>query len=169
MKITSNEELSDIVKKSVTWSEVIKLCGGKMGGGSYQYYQNRVKNLGFDVSHFLGKAAHAGPRQTGVCKKRHWSEILIKRKTEDRERVKTFRRVYTEYCKENKILIQCTECGNKGMWRGKKLRLQINHKDECRWNNIPPNLEWICPNCHDIKTIYHSQHGVDGLHATLKR
>ena len=149
-----NEQLEEIVKKSISWSQVIKKCGGKVGGGSYQYYQGRIKKLGFDISHFLGQAAYTGFRNKSSGRKFHWSEVLIKRKTEDREKNKRFRRSYTDYCKENKVPIKCVECGNEGMWKEKKLRLQINHKDECRWNNIPTNLEWLCPNCHDVKTIY---------------
>ena len=153
-EIITDEKLSEIVKKSISWSQVIRMCDGKIGGASYQHYQSRVKRLGYDTSHFLGKAAHAGPRGTGKAKKKHWSEILVNRKTLDRERNKKFRRAYTEYCKENDIPIQCIDCKNDGTWFDKKLTLEINHKDECRWNNIPINLEWVCPNCHSVKTIY---------------
>jgi hypothetical protein len=153
-EITTNEELSEIVKNSISWSDVIRACGAPIGGAAYQHYQSRVKKLNFNTSHFLGKAAHAGPRGTGKAKRKHWSEILIFRKTNDRERSNKFRRAYKEYCEEKNIPIQCVDCKNGGEWYGKKLKLEINHKDDCRWNNIPENLEWLCPNCHSIKTIY---------------
>lgn len=150
----SNDKLKEIVKTSLSWSQVIKTCGGKIGGGSYQYYQTRIRKLGFDTSHFLGQSAHTGFRHTGIGKKQHWNEVLRLRTTKDREKSKVIRRAYFEYCQEKSISICCVECKNTGTWKGKSLRLQINHKDECRWNNVPENLEWLCPNCHDIKTIY---------------
>ena len=149
----SNEQLSEIVKKSISWSGLIRACGGHVGGASYQYYQGRVKKLGLDTSHFLGKSAHSGPRQTGACKKRDWLEILIPRKTKDRENGRVLRRTYVEYCKKHNFPIRCVDCKNNGEWMGKKLKLEINHKDSCRWNNIPLNLEWVCPNCHSVKTF----------------
>lgn len=153
-KFVTDEKLAEIVKQSISWSGAIKFCGSSASGASFQYYQSRIKRLGFDTSHFLGKASHTGFRHTGSAKKKHWSQILVERKTFDRESGKQFRRAYTEYCEENNVPIKCVECGNNGTWLTKKLKLEINHKNDCRWNNIPQNLEWICPNCHSIKTIY---------------
>ena len=93
-EIITDEKLSEIVKKSISWSQVIRMCNGKMGGASYQYYQSRVKRLGYDTSHFLGQSACSGPRQVGISKKKLWSEILVNRKTKDRERGKKFIRAY---------------------------------------------------------------------------
>ena len=153
-KTISNEELAEIVNQSVSWSQVIKKCGAPIAGGSYQYFQARIKNLGLDTTHFLGQRAHTGFRHTGLSKRLHWSEVLTKKKTSGRERSKRFRRVFTDYCKETNTPIQCVKCGNNGDWMGNTLKLQINHIDGNHSNNVPKNLEWLCPNCHDVVTNF---------------
>jgi len=153
-KHVSDFQLKDIIASSINWNESMRKCGRYCGGACLQNFQVRVKKLGYDTSHFLGKASHTGFRHTGKARKKSWKEVLINGKHLQRERCQRFRRAYREYCNENGITIQCIECGNTGEWRGKSLRLQINHKDEVRSNNIPSNLEWICPNCHDVKTVY---------------
>jgi len=145
--------LTKTIQESISWSDAMRKLGKFPRGSSFQFFQARVKKEKIDTSHFLGKAAHAGPRQTGICKKKHWSEVLIKRKTNDREGSKQLRRSFKEYCEENKIEIKCFDCLNDGKWMNKLLPLEIDHKDECRWNNEPNNLRWLCPNCHSIKNI----------------
>jgi len=153
-KTTSDSDLKDIVKNSISISEVIRKCGGRPAGGTFQYFKSRMSKLNLDTTHFLGQAAHTGFRHTGISKKKHWSIVLVKRKTHDRERTNVFRRAYREYCEEKHIPIECVDCKNVGEWIGKSMKLQISHKDDNRSNNVPSNLEWLCPNCHSVKTKY---------------
>jgi len=53
------------------------------------------------------------------------------------------RRVFEEqnYCCANK------ECGISE-WFGKKISLELEHKDGNNKNNLRENLEGLCPNCH---------------------
>ena len=43
---------------------------------------------------------------------------------------------------------ECEECGQGPMWNGKRLVLQLDHKDGDRTNNSLENLRMVCPNCH---------------------
>lgn len=43
----------------------------------------------------------------------------------------------------------CESCGN-AYWLGKKLPLELHHKDGDHYNNELDNLEILCPNCHSI-------------------
>ena len=43
----------------------------------------------------------------------------------------------------------CESCGNT-YWLGKKLPLELHHKDGDHFNNELSNLEILCPNCHAI-------------------
>lgn len=45
---------------------------------------------------------------------------------------------------------KCFGCGNTGEWRGKRLTLELHHKDGDRRNHSKENLEFRCPNCHSI-------------------
>ena len=153
-KNISDEELKTVIANSINWSDAIRKCGRRKSGASFQNFQVRVKKLGCDISHFLGRATHTGFRHTGKAKKKHWSKMLIEKLYHERERNGRFRQAYTEYCIETSVEIKCVDCGNKGEWLGKKLRLQINHKNSKHSDNRPENLEWCCPNCHDLKTIY---------------
>ena len=42
---------------------------------------------------------------------------------------------------------KCTSCNIKE-WNNKPITLQVNHIDGNCANNLPNNLELICPNCH---------------------
>ena len=42
---------------------------------------------------------------------------------------------------------RCNKCGISE-WNGKKITLEIEHKDGDHWNNKKENLELLCPNCH---------------------
>lgn len=152
-QITIDDDiLKEIIKNSISWSEAMRKCGREPKGGSFQYFQARVKSLNIDTSHFLGKAAHTGFRHTGKARKKTWHEILVNKNNNIRHRSKELRRAYDEYCIENNIAYKCKHCGNDSTWKGKKLLLEIDHIDNNRGNNSPNNLEWNCPNCHSVKT-----------------
>jgi hypothetical protein len=42
----------------------------------------------------------------------------------------------------------CTNCKNNGIWNGKKLSLQLEHKNGISNDNRLENLCFLCPNCH---------------------
>ena len=44
---------------------------------------------------------------------------------------------------------KCEKCGYS-YWLGKKLPLELHHKDGDHYNNEFSNLEILCPNCHSV-------------------
>ena len=54
-------------------------------------------------------------------------------------------------------LIQCNykrQCGNEGFWNGKKLVLQLEHKNGIHNDHRVENLCFLCPNCHSQTDTY---------------
>jgi hypothetical protein len=144
--------LEKTIRESFSWREAMKKLNKPTKGASYQYFQIRIKKLGIDTSHFLGKAAHSGVRHTGSCKKKPWNKILINNNIKERIHSDQLRRAYNEYCVDSNKKQNCVLCGNDGHWMGEKMILHIDHIDENRGNNTPENLQFLCANCHMIKT-----------------
>jgi hypothetical protein len=149
----SNEQLEEVVKQSISYNEVLRKCGIIVhSGATWTHYKNRIKKLKLNTSHFLGKCANRGINHTGGNNKKTWKELLVKRNTRNRPHSSRLRRAYTEYCKEFNIPYNCSKCKNEGKWMEKSLKLEISHIDDDRSNDNPNNLEWLCPNCHSIKS-----------------
>ena len=55
--------------------------------------------------------------------------------------------------KENLMKYEC-ECGNTGEWKGKKLVLQLEHKNGDTLDNRLENLTFLCPNCHSQTSTF---------------
>lgn len=140
----TKEVLEPIVRDSLSLAEVLRKLGKKWSGGQQQLIKSWINRYELDTSHFLGQRSNRGK---GSPKKLSWQEILIlNEKVFFRE--KTFRlcRALIESGKEYK----CVECGNDGTWRGKKIKLQVNHRNGNWKDNRRKNLEFLCPNCHAV-------------------
>ena len=59
------------------------------------------------------------------------------------------KRLFTENIKQEK----CESCG-LSEWLGKKLSLELDHKDGNRYNHSIENLRILCPNCHSQTDTY---------------
>lgn len=141
------EQLTEAVRTSVSYSEVCRKIGIFPRGASWEWIKKKIKKLNLDTSHFLGKAAVAGPRGRGKASKLAPEKILVEGKT---QRAPPFllRRALLEIGRP----YECEDCGNKGEWRGKKLLLEIDHQNgdwsDCRKENVG----FVCPNCHGLRT-----------------
>ena len=56
---------------------------------------------------------------------------------------------------------KCNHCNNSE-WMGKKLVLELEHKDGNGDNNARSNLECLCPNCHSLTPTYRNKNKGNG-------
>jgi hypothetical protein len=63
---------------------------------------------------------------------------------------------------------KCNHCGNSD-WMGKKLVLELEHKDGNSDNNARSNLECLCPNCHSLTPTYRNKNKGNGRHSRRLR
>lgn len=139
MKYTK-EILEPVIQTSFSISEVMRRLGIRVNGGGHSYMSNVVRGYGLDTSHFKTK-------RVGITAKKHWSEYLVSGRVVKTEQL---RRALIEYGRS----YVCEKCGCPPEWNGAPLVLQIDHKDGETSNNIPINLEFLCPNCHTQTPTY---------------
>jgi predicted RNA-binding Zn-ribbon protein involved in translation (DUF1610 family) len=136
----TEEALKPVVATSFSYAEVIRKFGRTVSGGLHAYLKRRISNLGIDTSHFLGKASTRGR----VSKlKKHWSKVLVLRKSGSRTSTEKLRRALLESGRP----YECEKCGIY-TWNDGPLSLQVDHKNRIWLDDRPENVGFKCPNCH---------------------
>ena len=136
------KELEELVSKNINLSDVLRQLNIKISGGNHSNLKLAIKKFGIDTSHFLGQASGKG--KSSPLKKRP-EEVLIFRKDKDRRQTGI---VLRRALKESGRKYQCYICEQKEIWNKEILTLEIHHKDGNWLNDLPENLEFVCPNCH---------------------
>lgn len=63
---------------------------------------------------------------------------------------------------------KCELCGISE-WQGKKIVLEVHHKDGNHYNNTINNLQLLCPNCHSIQEVHKKSRAIYGGLAELEQ
>lgn len=149
-KITdiSNDDLKKMLDESLSFREVLMKIGyNTNGSGGYSTLKNecKLRNITIPIYNQFGKSI------TGKIKKLDDDEIFCKNSTYSRQHLKE------RIIKNNFIEYKCSDCGNSGEWNGKKLVLQLEHKNGVNNDNRLENLTFLCPNCHTQTDTYSSK------------
>jgi Zn finger protein HypA/HybF involved in hydrogenase expression len=143
----TKEELEDVVKKSLSISQVCKNLGIIAAGGNYKTIQNKIIEFDIDISHFTGKGWNTGERYRKVILPIPLNEILVKGSVYGSSKLK--KRLIDEGLKTSKC-----ECCNLSEWMGNPIGLELHHINGDSNDNQLHNLQILCPNCHSMTDNY---------------
>lgn len=138
----SKEKLEELVRESFAVTQVLEKLKFKRSGNTLTRLSRRIKELGVNTSHFLGPGVNRGVDHLGGPPKLTFKVLSVR--TERVPGSKLKQTLFKELLKEQK----CEQCGQLPTHNGKRLVLQVHHKDGNRGNNTLENLEILCPNCH---------------------
>jgi len=134
----SDTEIVDILNQCKSFREVLSKIGySTNGSGGYSLLKQQLKkrNIKIPKYHYYGTGSFSSQIPL--------SEILVENSTyTNRSGLKK------RLVKDGLLKYECSECGNDGIWRNKKLSLHLEHKNGVNNDNRIDNLEFLCPNCH---------------------
>ncbi len=143
----TKENLRNAVNKSKSYRNVIKLLGLEPAGGNYDQIKKYVREYGFSVEHFIGKAWNKGKKFDfkPIIK---LEDILIKDSTYQSFKLK--KRLFAGNLKKP----QCEECEWAKLSKDGRLPLELDHINGDRHDNRLMNLRVLCPNCHSLQPTH---------------
>lgn len=141
----SKEEAENIVKKCFSIADFCRAVGWEPKGDNYKIFHKYEKEYSLDTSHFTGMKSNIENRNNLKNEKsaEEYSKSAYVRSST------LFKKLIKEGYKE----YRCEKCGNTE-WMGKKIPLELHHKDGNHSNNDFSNIEILCPNCHAQTDFY---------------
>lgn len=142
----TQEILEDLVFNSSCIAEVVKGLGLKVTGSNHRHIKHRLLFYKIDISHFVKGGINTHNR--GTLRRKPKDVLVISTRTR-RTETSTLRRALLR----SGIKEKCG-CGQGTEWKGKFLRLQIDHVNGNGFDDRKKNLRFLCPNCHSQTETY---------------
>ncbi len=144
----SREVLAEAVAASSNMNGVLRHLGIELVGGQHTHITRRVRALGIDTSHFTTQRRDPA----GAARRMKPEQLLVKHDTAHP------RRIPGERLKRALLATgtpeRCTLCALPPIWRGRPLRLEVDHISGDWRDNRAENLRLLCPNCHATTDTY---------------
>lgn len=124
----SENDIREAVKSSTSIKQACIKLGLSGKGSNGQTLKRQLQLLNIDASHFKGQGWNKDNQM------KDWSQYGR-----------------TKHVKIHLLKIrknECEICGQKPIWKGKELKLELHHIDGNKCNNDLSNLQIVCPNCH---------------------
>lgn len=147
--------LAPLVATSRSLAEVLGALKLKPTGGNYRWIAFRIRFLGLDAAHFSGKSwargqtaeTSAGVGRSGARRSRTNAEVFVENSPETcgARIARRLIRLGREYA--------CSVCSLRE-WKGKPLKLHVDHLNGINNDNRLENLRFLCPNCHSQTATY---------------
>jgi Zn finger protein HypA/HybF involved in hydrogenase expression len=140
------ELLEKIINKSETFREVLEYFNLANHGGNYSTLKKRIETENIDISHLeisreKAQQQHLEKLHKGNAKE--LKDILVENSSYGNNTFLKEKLIKSQLLEE-----KCHECNVRSIWNGKKLVLQLEHKNGNNRDNRLQNLILLCPNCH---------------------
>jgi len=137
------EDFISLVKNSFGIGQILKHYGFENKGSNHNTVRKRIKELGVDISHFNSRIRKKDSKFILSLE-----DVLIENSPYSRSHVKS------KLLKNNVLKNICYECGQKPMWRKKKLVLVLDHINGISSDYRLQNLRLLCPNCNSQTSTF---------------
>lgn len=134
----NKKEFTIIVKKSRSFSDVVRKIGLNDGHGNRKTVKKYITKYNIDISHFDFKGEYTKRKnKIELC------DILIEKSSySNNGRIKE--KLYKKGLKER----ICEKCGQDEIWYGEKMSLILDHINGVHNDNRIENLQIVCSNCN---------------------
>lgn len=140
----SEERLRYAVENSECKSDVLRILNISTKSGNFQTLNKYLKKYDINVENLR----YDNKRGNKWLQTKTDEEVFCENSLVSRSTLK--RRIQ----KDDLIEYKCSICGLEGVWFGKPIKLQLDHKNGKNDDNRIENLRYLCPNCHSQTETY---------------